>query len=75
MCQHKLVRRHEVFRFQRIYVKHFNVTNKIKSMFETICIKDESPMTSKMILSSKKVGVASPFKQVQTKIFRETHVW
>ena len=32
MCQHKLVRRHEVFRFQRIYAKHLNVTNKIKQI-------------------------------------------
>ena len=35
MCQHKLVRCHQVFRFQKIYAKHFNVTNQIKSMFAT----------------------------------------
>ena len=28
---------HEVFRFQRIYAKYFNVRNQIKSMFSTIC--------------------------------------
>ena len=37
MCQHKLARREEVFRFQRIYAKHFNVKNQIKSMFAYIC--------------------------------------
>ena len=35
MCQRKLVRRHEVFRFQRFYAKHFNVKNEIKSKFAT----------------------------------------
>ena len=37
MCQHKLVRRREVFRYQRSYAKHFNVKNQMKSMFATIC--------------------------------------
>ena len=37
MCQHKLVRRHKVFRFQRFFAKHFNVKNQMKSMFATIC--------------------------------------
>ena len=37
MCQHKHVRRHQILRFQRIYARHFNVTNQIKSMFATTC--------------------------------------
>ena len=37
MCQHKLVQRHEVYRFQRVYAKHFNVTNQMKSNFATTC--------------------------------------
>ena len=37
ICQHKVVRRHQVFRFQRIYAKHFNVKNQMKQIFTTIC--------------------------------------
>ena len=36
MCQHKLVRSGEFFRFKRIYAKNFNVKNQMKSMFATI---------------------------------------
>ena len=37
MCQHKHGLRREVFRFKRIYAKHFNVSNQMKSIFATIC--------------------------------------
>ena len=38
MCQcHKLGRKLEVLKFQRISDKHFNVKNQIKSMFAIIC--------------------------------------
>ena len=36
ICQHKLDRKWEVFKFQRIYAKHFNVKNQMKSMFAKI---------------------------------------
>ena len=37
MCQHKLSRRYEVLKFLKIFTKHFDVKNQIKSMFATIC--------------------------------------
>ena len=37
ICQHTLVKDNEVFKFQRIYAKHFNTKNRIKSVFATIC--------------------------------------
>ena len=36
MCQHKT---REVFRFQKIYAKHFNVKNQMKSMFATLTVE------------------------------------
>ena len=37
MCQHKLGQRWYALKFLRISAKHFNVTNRIKLMFATIC--------------------------------------
>ena len=39
LCQHKLGRRKEVLKFQKISAKIFNVRNQMKSMFATICNK------------------------------------
>ena len=36
MCQHKPILKKEIFIFQKIYAKHFNLENRIKSMFATI---------------------------------------
>ena len=36
ICQHTWVKGNEVLKFQRIYAKHFNVENQIKSVFATV---------------------------------------
>ena len=37
MCQHKFGQRWRVMKFQRMYAKHFNKKNQVKSIFATIC--------------------------------------
>ena len=39
ICQHTLVESNEALKFQRIYAKHLNVENQLKSVFATVCNK------------------------------------